>query len=200
MVFYGSMGAVILLILCNLSLKLTLEGTADRKQGALAVTGQFLFLHFHKAVIYPWDQPKDTTQPSPWLPMVHRLHSSHQQERSQWSQIGQSFLRGIHVEQLTLHGDLALNVYPYAAVGYGICCALLGALDIRRRQKLPLTLEIAPAERLSFFYAKSIIKLTPAHIIIICLRIAMHLASQAAKHTFIHKGRRAAYHERASYQ
>lgn len=128
------------------------------------------------------------------------MHLSRQQARSQWSQIGRSFLRGIHVEQLTLHGDLALNVYPYAAVGYGICCGLLGALDIRHKHKLPLALEIAPAQQLSFFYAKSIITLTPAHIIIICLRIAKHLVMQAVMHTFIHKGRREAYHERASYQ
>lgn len=199
MILYGSVGILILLILCNLSLKLTIEGTADQKQGTVALTGQYLFLHFHKTIAYPWDQSRETDKKNHWLPALHLLHLSKKQQRGAFERIGQSFLRGVHFQQFTIHGGLSLSIYPYAAIGYGIICGLLGALSSRQKHQLPLKLEIAPAEQSSFFYMKSIIILTPAHIMVICLRILKNLAVQAAKQSLENKRRRAAYHERASY-
>ena len=188
-----------ILVLCNLSLTLTIEGTADAKQGSLSLQGQYLFFHFHKTFSQSWLQLQAFHQPL-LLPAVHHWHNlSPGSAKKQLTPIVQAFLRGLHLHKLNLHCDLALTIYPYMAIVYGLFCGVFGALRIRQNHPLPLQFEIGPSEQGSFLYAKSIISLTPAHIIIICLRLLKYFLQNGIQQLLKSKGRHPAYHERASY-
>ncbi len=200
MLLYGILAVVFILILCNLSLKLTVEGTADIHQGSVSLQGQYLFFHFHKVFSRYWlNQQKSSGLKL--LPAAQHLFSfSPHSAKESLAPILQSFFRGIHLHKLNLHCDISLTVYPYAAVLYGIFCGVLGAFHIRQKVALPLQLEIAPTQQSSFLYMKGIISLTPAHIILICLKLFKYFLVQLFLQTLKNKGRPKAYHERASYQ
>ncbi len=200
MLLYGILAICIILILSNLSLKLTVEGTADAHQGSVSLQGQYLFFHFHKIFSRPWLKPNDFSG-SKLLPAAQQLFSfSSHSDKESLAPIVQSLFRGIHLHKLNLHCDISLTVYPYAAVLYGMICGVLGAFHFRQKAALPLQLEIAPTQQASFLYLKGIISLTPAHMIIIGLKFFKYLLVQLLLQTLINKGRPKAYHERASYQ
>lgn len=185
---------LLIIVLINLSLKLTFECTASEEQLSVSLTGQYLFFHFHKRFYISSKAAR--SKPLPKKPDVDakmRL-SPNTALRHALKDTTKDVLHHLQIHQLAINIKIHSAAYPVFTTLYGMLCAIIGACQIKGLSSLPLQFTLTPTENneLLFFYGKSIISLSIGHIIYAAMILSSQLFKQYRHHNN-HNGRRIAY-------